>query len=341
MQLVKELLEVSAQHPDNGYSGELVRLVEEGMGRSEMMDDWVRKGRSEGSFYKALKALKDVLVKYAFLEKGGFDGASVKRMEVWEKHKVVKQLMIAAKKEAAVTLAIEVVQLAQRVGYTEVVSSLASDLEYHFGAVAPDTRRYLRYKKIRKDSMSMLMDEIEVKSLQVELEHCLRKNKGLGKLSARMEELRMKKKGSYLFMRFRFAVLSAWCERMGDSDGMLRAYRETAKFYRSASTAVPKGAFLNLYFRLSSFLIRERLFADAEACLSKALGIAPEGSHNWHVLMLQRAQVGFASDKPSIALAALRSAENAPREFESREIEQEWEKVRVRLFGLGVTGNNE
>ena len=100
MEALKQLLEVSAYEPGLGYSYDLKQVVEAGLERSEALRRWVALGRSEGSCYKAYKALKDDLFPLAFWKGKGFASDS-RRLDVLEKHKVVGQLRVAGKKTAA------------------------------------------------------------------------------------------------------------------------------------------------------------------------------------------------------------------------------------------------
>lgn len=280
MQHIRELMEVSGYNPVSGYSLDMVKIIQEGLGRSEALRRWVALGRTEGSFYRALKTLKDNLVKLAFLEGKGA-GLEGRKMEVWEKYKVVNQLLIAGKKTAAVELGIELVSQAQKLGISEVVVGLASMLEGHFGSLEIDNRRYLRYRKIRKDFLKILEDEIEVKGLQTRLVFAIGRGKDLLELQGEIEELAVKRTGSLNFMRYRFSALSVWYEAMDDMAGLMNAFRETADYYEGCET-VPPAALTNLYYRLTPALVERRLYADAEAHLSKALRMVRAGSHNWH-----------------------------------------------------------
>lgn len=335
MQSIRELLDVSDYRPKNGYSAELVDLVSADLERAEMMENWVGSGRSAGSFYKTLKSLKDSLVDYSYLDKSGWEGLRLKRMEVWEKFRCIKQSFIAEKRQAATSLAIEVVQLAQKFGFSEIVLSLASDLEHHFGVVVPDTRRFLRYKKLRKVYSIKLTDELEAKALQVQLVFNINKGKEVKSLFPEVEKLISKKSGTAKFMQYRFGVLSVWYDHLGDVDSMKKALDETLRYYEGCTEVVPNSAKWSLYFRTVPLLVREKRFLEASALVSRALQTVKEGTHNWHAFMLQRAEIGFASGKPGIALGALKAAENAPKDYENQEIDQEWERVRVRLGDLG------
>ncbi|HFA48061.1 MAG TPA: hypothetical protein ENJ95_03475 [Bacteroidetes bacterium] len=327
MLLIRELLDVSGYRPEGGYSLDMLGLVNSGLGRSEALAEWVGKGKSKDSFYKTYKSLKDNLICSGLK----FKGASphiLNRMEVWEKYKAVKQLILGEKKGAAMELAIEVVQLAKKVEFLEVVVGMASDLEHYFGGVATDTRRYLRYRGLRKQYSSLLQDEMGAKSLQTQVAFYIKRKKDLSGLAAEMEELENKKTGSVMFMRYRFSALSMWFEKRGEIDRLKSAFRETIRFYDECKLDVAVSARTNLYFRLTPYLVQMGRFAEAGTHISRGLQTTVEGTHNWHALMLQRACLGFVSGKPGVALGSWRMAQAVEKIYESREIDEGWGIVR-------------
>lgn len=123
-------------------------------------------GRSEGSIYKALK---DTLLRLSFLELKDRSEIEEKRLALWDKYKAFQQLVIYQKRAAAVNVAVELIGKSQKAGVSEMVVGLASFLEGHFGGIALDRRRYLRYRKLRRRYVQTLNDELSVKALQTKL----------------------------------------------------------------------------------------------------------------------------------------------------------------------------
>lgn len=306
MSLLNELLEVSSFRPSGGYAADLYSQFESGISRSDIMRNWEKSERPKASFYKVLKALKDSLIELAFIEKKGWVGMKLKRMEVWEKFKVVKQLMVAERRDGSMELAIEVVGLAKKLGLTEIVLSLANNLEYWFGAVNPDTRRYLRYRRLKKDYLGYYNDELNAQSLQTLLVFNVNKRKPIKELANEIRELEKKPIGTAKFAQYRFAVLSVWYNHYSDSFSMAKVMKETLGFYGSCNETLSVSAKINLNFQYAQLLIKCRRFADAGAELAKALQTVVEGTHNWHALLLLRAELGFQSGKLGVAFSALK-----------------------------------
>lgn len=328
MQLIKELLSISVYRPTSGYSLDLVKMIEKGMDRSQALQHWVAMGRSEGSFYKAYKSLKDDLLRLAVLDRGDISGQKARRLEVWEKYRAIQQLLITEKKMAAVELAVELVRKAVRAGFTEIVVGLASLLETHFGSVEPDTRRYLRYRKLRRDYARFLEDELEVKALQARLVFYIKRKKDVGELEEDIRSLSGKKTGSPVFMRYRFSTLSIWYEMDGDMNGLMEAFRETVAYYERCEAELPPAFLSNLYFRLTPRLAAAGQYAAAEAHLSRGLKTTREGTQNWHLLMLQKACLGLVSGKSGITESCYKKAVLAPQEHYNAEIPDKWEVVK-------------
>lgn len=332
MQSLRELLEVSAYVPESGYSLDLARMAKSGLERSEALRRWVALGRSEGSFYKAWKVLKDDLVRLAFVERKEL-GIRGRRLEVWEKHKVVNQLLISGKKTAAVSLAIDLIAQAEKGGFTEIVVALASLLEGHFGSIEIDARRYLRYRKIRRESTRMLNDEMEVRGLLAKLVFHIERKKGLEDLRGELQELVAKKDGSVNFMKYRFSALSVWFEKNGDIDGLMAAFKETLAVFEKKGMDMPGSTLTNLLFQLTPMLAMAGRYGEAEANVSKALKSTNPGTQNWHLFMLQRACIGQVSGKPGMVKGALKLAQDAPREHNNPAIDKSWGLVGRLLEG--------
>ena len=324
MQLIRELLEVSDHRPPAGYPADLVELTESGLSRPEALHLWMSKGRSEVSFYKACKALKDDLVRLAFLERKSYSEVESRRIEVWEKYKVFNQLLVTQKKPAAVTLGVELVRLAIKTGFTEIIVGVTSILETHFGSAEIDTRRYLRYRKLRKEYSRMLEDELDAKALLARLVFYTKRKKDISELEDELRELEAKKTGSFTFMRFRFSVLSTWYEINGEFERMRNLFQETMTFFENCAVELPEGVLANLNFRLTPQLVAHKQFADAEIHLTRALSVVREGAQNWHLFMLQKACLGLVSGKKGIAKACWIKASLAPREHNNPEIDERW-----------------
>ena len=335
MQSIKELLEVSGYEPTTGYSLDLARMARAGLERGEALKRWVALGRSEGSFYKAWKVLKDDLVRLAFIDRKE-SGLERSRLEVWEKYKVVNQLLISGKKTAAVSMAIDLVVQAQKGGFTEIVVGLASLLEGHFGSIEIDTRRYLRYRKIRKEYAQMLNDEMDVRGLLARLVFCIERKKGLGELEGEFLELAAKTDGSINFMKFRFSALSIWFEMKGDVDGLMSAFRDTLATFEKKGIEMPGSTLTNLCFRLTPILAAVGRYGEAEANVLRALKSTKPGSQNWHLFMLQRACIGHVSGKSGMVRGAMKLAQDAPREHNNPAIDKSWELVGRLLEGQEI-----
>ena len=328
MDLIRELLEVSEYRPSSGHLSDMLRLIETGFSRSEALHQWTTKGRSQASFYKIYKALKDDLVRLAFLEGKNFPEVESHRLEVWEKYKVFSQLIVTQRKYAAVTLGIEIVRMAIKTGFTEIVVNVASVLEIYFGSTEIDTRRYLRYRKLRKNYFRMLEDELDVKALLARLVFYINKKKDLSELEEEMIELASQTTGSFTFMRIRYSALSVWYDHKGDFKQMRKLFEETLNFYEHCEVELPATTLITPYFRLIPALVAQKMYAEAEKHLSKALHLAKEGTQNWHLFMLQKACLGLVSGKKGIAKACRKKASLAPREHNNPEIDERWEVVK-------------
>ena len=338
MQLIKGLLELSAASPKPGYSGDLVKMVKKGLSRPEAMRRWVEMGRSEGSFYKAYKALKDDLVRLSFSGKKYSTDFEGRRLEVWQKYGVVRQLLVSQKKAEAVELAVELVRKARKAGFTEVVAGLASLLETHFGAIDFDKRKYKRYRTLRRTYSRWLQDEMDVMALQARLVLAVNKSKDLKSLKPDIDELLMRKHGSYQYVRFRFSVLSIWADSIGKQEVFISALQETVGYLQSCEVEFPKTVFTNLYLRAIPKFVSNGDFAHAAIYVSRGIRTISEGAQGWHLFMLQKACLGLISGKPAITRACLSKSEKTESSHGNPDVGRRWAAVRRILDEGGEMG---
>ncbi|HFA48292.1 MAG TPA: hypothetical protein ENJ95_04655 [Bacteroidetes bacterium] len=326
-----ELAQVSSYQPvADGFSSELLGMVGAGYGRDEALGMWVASGRSVDSFRHAYKKLKDRLLKEAFAKKNGLAFIQHKRMECWERFQKVKCLLIADKRVMAMELAGETLRYAQKYGLTEIVLSLSAQLEFYFGAINPDTRRYLRYRKIRKDAAREVSLEQDARGLYTCLIFYARLDKDWESLRPEVEKLEKSMASSVRFIVLRCNVLVAWYELLGDIKKMVAVVKDSIQMINKTADDSPHAALVNRYLQLLPILTAQKKFAEAESYLSESLGLPDEGSYTWHQLMLQKAYLGFHSGKPKMALAAWQQA-SKHKKHSTPLIDERWYIVRAYL----------
>ncbi len=141
-------------------------------------------------------------------------------------------------------------------------------------------------------------------------------------------------------MRYRFSVLSVWHELKGDIEGMMTAFHETISFYENSEVELPSAFLSFLYFKLTPHLVADKMYAAAEAHLSKGIMTVKEGNVNWHLLMLQKVCLGLVSGKKGMAQSCLKKASLAPKEHNNPEIDERWAVVE-RLLNEGASDFEE
>ncbi|HHM20451.1 MAG TPA: hypothetical protein ENJ20_00380, partial [Bacteroidetes bacterium] len=283
MKGIFELKEVSNYRPTKGLlSFEMLEMVEKGFGRDHALAEWVASGRSADSFRQVLKKLKDNLLQDLFSGRMGLEPNQLKRIECWEKFCKVKCLMIADKRTAAMEIATEVIHLAQKCGFTEIVLSLAIQLEFYFGAMAPDKQRYLRYRRIRKKAVSDLEWEQKAGATYSKLFFIIKSNKDWRTLAPEIEELKKAPPVSLLFLSIRCSLLTAWYELCGEYKKMISTIEEAIAHIMASSQWKSPFILVNLYLELLPILIAQKRFTKAERYLNTALQHPQKGSYTWH-----------------------------------------------------------
>ena len=180
----------------------------------------------------------------------------------------------------------------------------------------------------------MLEDELEVRALQARLVFESSKKRPIDDFADELRILWQKKSGSFTFMRFRFTTLSAWFELKNEVDNLVSLTKETLEFYRNCGVELPPGAMQAIFLKTTPIMAKAGRFAEAEANISKALEGARLGTHNWHLFMLQKACLGYQSGKPGMVRAALKMAEEAPKEHANSDIDRRWGIVKSLVAGL-------
>ena len=331
MENILELSRLINYRPEEkGYGSELLGLVEAGHGRNEAMQEWLASGRTEVSFRQALKKLKDRFIKESFEGDAEMSVAQRQRVMCWERHKTVKCLLLADRRLAAAFLAIETIPIAKKCGLTEIVLSLSIGLEYFFGILSPDKRRYQRYRKIRKESSEIIKLEQTTLLLYVQLIIYAYSKKDWRVLKPEIEELTKTNSLSIKFIANKCNVLVAWHELFGETEKMADVIIEAIQSIKNSTDILPIIAIINRYLQLLPILIAQKKFTEAENYLTESLGLPDEGSYTWHQLLLQKAYLGFHSGKPKMALAAWQQA-SKHKKHSTPLIDERWYIVRAYL----------
>ena len=87
----------------------------------------------------------------------------------------------------------------------------------------------------------------------------------------------------------------------------------------------------SFYFRAIAFHLSRQEFAQAETLINKSLIGPARGKHNWQIIMIHRALLGFHSRKPAIALDAWHKATKLPKKFQTEQVKERWQIVRAYL----------
>lgn len=302
MNSIIELSQVSSFRPTTGHLLELFEILENSSSRTDAQKQWKILGRSRDSFRQALKKLKDSLLEEAKFEKEDFSAAQNKRIECWNKFFKINSLLIAEKKYAAVAIATETLKLSQRCGLTEIEASLSHLLESHYGSIKLDTRKYLRYRKLRKTSANKLSEEREIQSLYTKLVFYYFRKKDLSELDDGIKWAESLNLGSNKYMRLRSSLLCTWYQLKGEYEKIIDTLKYTINFFDTNDSYLSFVARLNLHHNISTFLIASKQFSEADYFLTKCITLPTVGSYTYHKILFQKAILGIHSDKPMIAL---------------------------------------
>ncbi|HFA49912.1 MAG TPA: hypothetical protein ENJ95_12970 [Bacteroidetes bacterium] len=330
MNTIYEISSLSSYRPDNGDMLRVFGLLTEDMTRAEALAAWRRQGKSDSHFRWVYKRLKERMLKgmltTSFSE---FEEHEKRRMECWRRFAEIKILLTADKRNPGIELAGEVMREAEYCGMVEVAWSLARDLAYQFGVLDVDLRRYRRYRRKVRLLWEELSHEKRAQELFSELGFLLHKKRDYEHLGQEVKAMALVESDSPRFNLFRYSLIALWHRIRGEHTELIKVCTQAIDYFEKAKTLLPYTSKWNFYRQMIPYLIAKNQFAQAESKIKKCLALPTEGSHNWHISMLQMAMLGFRSGKPKMAHWAWSQA--MEHETESASVNESWEIVYAYL----------
>lgn len=295
------------------------------------MEVFQKNGKSPDHFRHVFKSLKDQLLRDSFDQLvPELSAAKRRRMTCWSKFQRVNQLLIVEEKKAAIDLAVEVLNLSERCGFLEIEHSLLRSLEHHYGAIEPDTRRYLRYRRRLKDATKALLEEQQVLSLTTDLVFRIRRKKDWKILGPEIEEVGKKDNDRFMFNLFRYGLLTIWFRLNLDYGKLVETCQNAIFFFDNLPNDMPYVTKWTFYRQMIPVLVAQGRIQEADRYLTRCLTLPVAGTQNWHLALLQRAYLGFYSDKPRIAFDAWNRAMKN-KKFNNLELDELWQTVHAYL----------
>ena len=308
----------------------MFEVLETHQDRRKAVEVWERQGKSKDSFRWAYKCLKDNLLDGVFLNNfNHLDAGKKNRIECWKRLAQIKALTIADEKIAAMEVAAQTLRLAEHSGLLEIAISLAKELSYYFGIVNPNIGRYRRYRRKVRILRIELEKEEKIQYLFTEVHFLTTKGRDISELESDIINITDEESDWYRFNLIKFSLLTLYYQTRSKHIELINTCKEAIHYFQNSKFLLPYTTSWNFYRQMIPHLLAQGKYAEAETNLSKCLALPKPGTSNWHVTLLQKAMIGFYSNKPMIAYQAWKAA--GKKMADHKIIKECWEVVQAYL----------
>ncbi|MEO1257713.1 MAG: hypothetical protein AAFZ15_02920 [Bacteroidota bacterium] len=328
MKELKEYAQLSNWLPTNGDQFRLYELAVAGASREgarEILD------LSSNHFNVVYKNLKDNFVN------GVLSGSIKSESKVTKLHHGIRKqyttamlLLRSDKKAAGIPLARATMRKAEKYGLNQIALDLSRELRSYYGPTSPNKKLYEYYTQKQKYLINEVMNELKAEDVFYDLGFSLNKGMPIEDFKKKIEGLASLSVDSYRFHYMRWLAKVLFWQHSGKEREMLEACRAALKFFESYDD-VPYVIKFSFYYRAISVLISRKDFYQAEMLINRGLEETATGRHNWQIIMLNRALLGFHSEKPAIAFSAWNKSTQVPKKHLTEAIQQRWMIVESYL----------
>lgn len=337
---MKELLEyaqLSVWSPKEGDQLRLYEMALAGVSREEARTAF---DISDNHFNVLYKKLKDRM-SLGILGNPLSSFSRVKRLQfgIRRQYETSMMLIQTDRKTAGIPLARAAMRKAEKYGLTQVALDLARELRSYYRTQSPDKKLAEYHSQKVKYLFTELGYELAAEEVFFEYGYNLKKGLPTPDISSQLDELDKIPAKSYRFhyMRFLGRVIYYQVARMEKE--MLTTCNEALQFFERYES-LPYVVKFSFFFRAIAVQISRNEFEQAELTINKSLEGPAYGRHNWQVIMLHRALLGFHCGKLAIAVDAYSKAVKVPKKFRTEEIDQRWKIIRayLELFDFDIDG---
>ncbi|MEZ4932378.1 MAG: hypothetical protein R2788_09705 [Saprospiraceae bacterium] len=313
MSTITNIGRISMYRPTSGNLLDMYELLDEVDDREKAVDLWLKEGKTRESFRWAYKSLKDKLLDGIFLNSfNDFETAKKIRIECWKRLAQVKTLLVADQRKAAIEVASQALKLAEKCGFLDIAVAISKELYYHYGTIDLDIRKYRRYRKKVRIFREELRKEEDLYNLYVEFSFLDLKKRDTSHLEKEIMKYKSIDSDWYKFNLFKYSLLATVFIKKGEHTNVIRYCNDAITYFRNSDSILPYSTLWHFYRQLTPYLINKKLFAQAESKLNESILLPATGSQNWHVNLLQKAYLGFQSNKPMMSYQTWKLAQQYP-----------------------------
>ena len=328
MKLLQELAQLSTWAPSQGDQLKLYNLAMSGLAREEARQQFEI---SDKHFNVLYKKLKDQMAN-GVLHNSLKHLTRVQRIQfsIRKQYESSMILIQTGKKTSGIPLTRATIRKAEKYGLYQICLDLSRELRRYYGTVEIDKKLYRHYAA--KQAFYKKQLECELAAEEVFFDLGFHYNTGLpvDEFEGKIKHLFTLRSESHRFhyMRFLSQVLLHQIKRR---EPAMIATCHDALGYFEGLTDQPYAYRFSFLYRLVVVYLAHQQYSLAESAINRTLDVPPFGRHNWQIIMLHRALLGFHSGKPAIALDTYRKAMKLPKKFRAKLVEERWQIIRAYL----------
>ena len=328
MKALRQYAQASAWAPENGDLLKLYKMIMAGYDRNEAKEAFQI---SDNHFSVVCKRFKEHMIQ-------GVLNNSLKDLNRFQRirYSIRKQyesailLLLLEKKDAGIPLARATMRKAEKYGLFQIALDLSRKLRIYYSMLDANTKFYKYYKSKQKEYKKELDLELGAEDVMFDFAFNVKKGLSLNEVENQLKELAKKESKSYWFHYLIFLCKASWQQVNRQENEMLLTCYEALKYFENDKD-LPYFIYFSFYLRAISVHIARREYPQAETLINKSLDGPVLGEHNWQIIMLQRALLGFHSGKPAITLDAYLKFLKLPKKKRTGQINEQWQIIRAYL----------
>ena len=342
MDRIKRLAAISTYRPKGGQLLQLFEMLDQGMSRKQAKAQFNEEGIRDEHFnvlYSNLsgKLLEGILIN-SFKDYSLFRQRYFKLLKAFTTCKI---LIHSGDKANGVPEAEKLVRKAVDLKMPELALPLARELEMHYSITQTVSEKYNKYNDLSIHLQTELNNEIDAQRLYASLAFAIKRRLPMDGFPDKIQALVAAGPSDYfLYNLYMYSTQILYHRHKKDKSSILRTSQEALHFFNQFESPLPNTVKWNFARQMIPILIGQKDFGKAELMAKRSVQMVTKGSYNYHASLIYLALVGFHSGKPAIALETWKLAQNTPKKFKSKEIDERWHLIRsyLELYGMEIPG---
>ncbi len=256
----------------------------------------------------------------------------------YKRYAVAKILIGFGAKQIGVKIAESAFSLAAKYEFTDICFFLTNELMLHYGAILGEKKLFIKYQELSSYYLEIIRGEYLAQRYYTEVAFYFSNSRStkseLAKKSmdyaSKLYQIRKTVK-TYKFNHFYFNILATQYQFLNDYENLIDVCEQAIDYFESLDRPLPYAVFFSFYIKKASSNINLKRFEVADQDLLECQNITPEGSYNWHVMMIYRALLGFHAKRYELTFEAFEKVkiyiDNVPDN-----IIQQWRIIEAYIY---------